>query len=118
MSQSKIYVGNLSYSVGEKELSDHFGQFGAIKELILIKDRETGRSKGFGFVEFNTAAEADKAIQGSQGFDLGGRAMNVNIARERDPNAPRTGGRPGGMRSGRPGGRPGGFGGRRDRDEF
>lgn len=116
MSQSKIYVGNLSYSVGEKDLSDHFAQYGAIKELILVKDRETGRSKGFGFVEFETVDQAQKAIQGSQGFDLLGRAMNVNIARDKDSSAPR---RPGGMRGGRPGGRPGGFGGPRggrDRD--
>lgn len=109
-SGNKIYVGNLSYSVNEEELSDYFQQYGAIKELTLIKDRETGRSKGFAFVEYESQAEAQKAIAGANDHELGGRAMKVNEAQDKERSG---GGRSGGGRpGGRPGGgRPGGFGG-------
>ncbi|OGO94066.1 MAG: hypothetical protein A3F41_04755 [Coxiella sp. RIFCSPHIGHO2_12_FULL_44_14] len=124
-SGSKIYVGNLSYSVDEEQLSDYFKQFGSVKELTLIKDRETGRSKGFAFVEYDSPGDAEKAIREANGHDLGGRAMNVNLARDKDSSGGSGGRRPprhnrngGGGRSG--GGRFSGHGGggHRGRDEM
>ena len=82
MAQSKIYVGNLSYSSAESDLNDYFSQFGAIAEVKLITDRETGRSKGFAFVTFDEPAAAEKAISAANGQDLQGRQIKVNMARE------------------------------------
>ena len=82
--QSKLYVGNLSYSTTEDDLRQLFAQAGQIKEVIVITDRETRRSKGFGFVEMMTQAEAEKAIQLFNNHELQGRRMMVNIARPRE----------------------------------
>lgn len=97
----KLYVGNLPYSVDDEALHQHFAQFGAVDSAKVIMDRETGRSKGFGFVEMADDSAADQAIERGNGVELNGRAINVSEAR---PQAPREGG------GGRGGGR-GGFGG-------
>lgn len=95
----KIYVGNLSYSVDNNELSDMFAAFGAVDSAKVITDRDSGRSKGFGFVEMSTDSEAAQAIEGMNGKEFSGRALNVSEAK---PQAPREGG--GGGRRGFGGG--------------
>jgi cold-inducible RNA-binding protein len=77
----KLYVGNLPYSATESALSDKFSEFGTVESTNLITDRDTGRSKGFGFVEMGTEAEAKAAIATLNGADWDGRPMNVNEAR-------------------------------------
>jgi cold-inducible RNA-binding protein len=104
--ESKLYVGNLPYNITEDELRGLFAQAGEVKEVALITDRATGRSKGFGFVEMATQADAEKAIQMLNNHDLGGRPLKVSMARPRED---RGGG--GGYQSG--GGRRGGRGERR-----
>jgi RNA recognition motif-containing protein len=99
----KIYVGNLSFGVDSDQLSDVFAEFGTVDSANVITDRETGRSKGFGFVEMSTDEEAQAAIQKLNGAELAGRAMNISEAKPQDPR--RSGGGGGG------GGRGGGFGG-------
>lgn len=89
---NKLYVGNLAYSVRDEELNDAFSQFGAVTSAKVMMDRETGRSKGFGFVEMGSDAEAQAAINGMNGQALSGRAIVVNEARPREE-------RPGGFRS-------------------
>ena len=85
-----IYVGNLSYETTEDELRDLFGEFGTIVEVSIIKDRETGRSKGFGFVEMEEDAGAEKAIKELDGNSVNGRNVTVNQARPRnDRSKPR-----------------------------
>lgn len=91
----KLYVGNLPYSVDDEALHNHFAQFGAVDSAKVIMDRETGRSKGFGFVEMADDSAADTAIERANGIELNGRAINVSEAR---PQAPREGG--GGPRRG------------------
>ena len=108
---SKLYVGNLSYSVGNGELEQMFGRFGQVVSAQVIEDRESGRSKGFGFVEMASEAEAQAAIGGLAGREHGGRALTVNEARPREER----GGFGGGNRGGGGGNRGGGGGGRRDR---
>lgn len=103
----KIYVGNLSFSVSEELLNSTFAQFGAVDSAKIITDRETGRSKGFGFVEMATDSDAATAIEKLNGQDLNGRNMNVSEARPQE-DRPRGGGGRGGFGGG--GGR-GGFGG-------
>jgi RNA recognition motif-containing protein len=98
---NKLYVGNLAYSVRDESLQEAFGQFGTVTSAKVMMDRETGRSKGFGFVEMGSDAEAQAAINGMNGQALEGRAIVVNEARPREE-------RPGGFGGG--GGR-GGFGG-------
>lgn len=83
----KLYIGNLSYSVDSAQLSDLFGQAGTVDSSNVIMDRESGRSKGFGFVEMSENSEAQAAIEMFNGKDLGGRAMNVSEAK---PQAPRN----------------------------
>jgi RNA recognition motif-containing protein len=101
---TKLFVGNLDFKVTENDLQDAFAAYGAVVEANLITDRVTGRPRGFAFVTMNSPEEAQKAIDGLNGKDLGGRALNVNVAREREE-------RPGGGGGGR-----GGYGGgRRDR---
>lgn len=78
----KIYVGNLPFSATEAELRELFGQYGAVESVNLITDRETGRPRGFGFVEMGDA-EADAAISALDGQEFGGRTLRVNVARER-----------------------------------
>lgn len=102
---SKIYVGNLPFSATNEQLNEMFSKFGEVASAKIITDRDTGRSKGFGFVEMNSGA--DSAIEKLNGSDMGGRNLVVNEAR---PMEPRTGGfGGGGDRGGRGGG--GGFGG-------
>ena len=101
---NKLYVGNLAYSVRDEDLQQAFAQFGTVSSAKVMMDRDTGRSKGFGFVEMGTDAEAQSAISGMNGQALDGRALVVNEARPREE-------RPGGFGGGRPGGGGGGFGG-------
>jgi RNA recognition motif-containing protein len=102
---NKLYVGNLPYGVRDNDLEQAFGQFGAVASARVMMERDTGRSKGFGFVEMASEAEAQAAIQGMNGQPLGGRSLVVNEARPMEPRPPRTGGYGGGFRS------EGGFGG-------
>ena len=79
-----IYVGNLSYGMSEDELRDAFGAFGEVSSVKILMDRETGRSRGFGFVEMPNKAEAEAAIAQLNGKDVGGRALRINEARPRE----------------------------------
>ena len=103
---SKLYVGNLPYSVQDSDLQQSFGQFGSVSSAKVMMDRETGRSKGFGFVEMGSDAEAQAAISGMNGQPLGGRSIVVNEARPMEARPPRSGGFGGGG-----GGDGGGYGG-------
>ena len=85
----KIYVGNMPYSVTSEDLSDMFKEYGDVGETTLIMDRETGRSKGFAFVEMRSNSEADRAIKGLNGTQLDGRALTVNQARPREERSNR-----------------------------
>jgi len=85
----KLYVGNLSYRMTDADLEAAFAQFGTVSSAKIIMDRETNRSKGFGFVEFDNKSEGEEAIEGLNGKDLEGRSLVVNEAR---PMKPRTGG--------------------------
>ena len=89
---NKLYVGNLPYSVRDSDLEQAFGQFGAVTSAKVMMERETGRSKGFGFVEMGSDAEAQAAINGMNGQPLGGRSVVVNEARPMESRPPRTGG--------------------------
>ena len=106
---NKLYVGNLPYSVRDEDLQQSFGQFGAVTSAKVMMERDTGRSKGFGFVEMGSDAEAQAAITGMNGQPLGGRSVVVNEARPMEARPPRTGGFGGG------GGGYGGGGGGGDR---
>ena len=86
----KLYVGNIAWTVSESELKDAFAKFGAVEEAVIITDRETGRSKGFGFVTFSSDEEANEAVEEMNGKDLGGRRLTVNEARPKEDRAPRT----------------------------
>ncbi len=97
----KLYVGNLPFSATDQILHDTFSQCGKVESAKIIMDRDSGRSKGFGFVEMSTEAEAADAISKFNGADYDGRAMTVNEAK---PMAPRTGGGGGGGRGGFGGG--------------
>ncbi|MFT3813175.1 MAG: RNA-binding protein [Acidovorax sp.] len=120
---NKLYVGNLPYSVRDNDLEQAFGQFGAVTSAKVMMERDTGRSKGFGFVEMGSDAEAQAAINGMNGQPLGGRSIVVNEARPMEPRPPRSGGGGfggggggrgfGGGGGGYGGGREGGFGGGR-----
>lgn len=101
---NKLYVGNLPYSVRDSDLEQAFGQFGAVTSVKVMMERDTGRSKGFGFVEMASDAEAQAAINGMNGQPMGGRSIVVNEARPMEPRPPRSGG--GGF-----GGGGGGYGG-------
>jgi RNA recognition motif-containing protein len=105
-----IYVGNLSYEVSEEDLRQAFEQFGQVASASIIKDKFSGESRGFGFVEMPTSAEAQAAITGLNGKELKGRTLNVNEARPRPEGGGGGGGRRGG---GGGGGRMGGGGGGR-----
>jgi len=102
---NKLYVGNLPYQVRDEDLQQAFGAFGNVNSAKVMMERDTGRSKGFGFVEMGSDAEAQSAINGMNGQPLGGRNLVVNEARPMEPRPPRTGGFGGGRRDG------GGFGG-------
>jgi len=92
----KIYVGNLAYSVTENSLTDLFSQHGTVDSCRLITDRDTGRSKGFGFIEMSTDEEAEGAIASLSGTEHEGRALTVNEARPQEPRAGGFGGGGGG----------------------
>jgi cold-inducible RNA-binding protein len=91
----KIYVGNLSYTLNDQSLMDVFSECGSVQSARVIMDRDSGRSKGFGFVEMATDGEASAAISKLNGFEIAGRAISVSEAK---PMAPREGGRPPRMR--------------------
>ena len=95
---TKLYVGNLSFKTTSDDLRDYFSQAGEVESASVIEDRETGRSRGFGFVEMSSKEEGNAAIQQFNGHEVGGRALNVNEAKPRED---RGGGR-------------GGFGGNRN----
>ena len=108
---NKLYVGNLPYSVRDGDLEQSFGQFGTVTSAKVMMERDTGRSKGFGFVEMASDAEAQAAISGMNGQPLGGRSLVVNEARPMEPRPPRSGGGGGGYGGGGGGGYGGGGGG-------
>lgn len=109
---NKLYVGNLAYSVRDEDLNEAFSQFGAVTSAKVMMDRDTGRSKGFGFVEMGSDAEAQSAINGMNGQALSGRAIVVNEARPREPRPGGFGGGGGrGFGGGGGGGGRGGYGG-------
>ena len=110
---TKLYVGNLSFRTSGEELKEMFGQAGTVESASVIEDRETGRSRGFGFVEMATPEEAAKAIEMFNGKELGGRNLTVNEAK---PKTDRGGGGRGGYGGGGRGGYGGGYGGGHDRD--
>jgi RNA recognition motif-containing protein len=109
MATTKLYVGNLSFQTSSEELQQLFTQAGTVESAAVVEDRETGRSRGFGFVEMASKEEAEKAIEQFNGKDLNGRNLTVNEARPREDRSNRGGG--GGGRGGF-GGRGGGGGGR------
>ena len=102
---NKLYVGNLPYTVRDEDLNQAFSAFGDVASAKVMMERDTGRSKGFGFVEMGSDADAQSAIEGMNGQSLGGRSLVVNEARPMEARPPRTGGFGGGAR------REGGFGG-------
>ena len=102
---NKLYVGNLPYTVRDEDLQQAFGAFGSVNSAKVMMERDTGRSKGFGFVEMGSDAEAQSAIEGMNGQSLGGRSLVVNEARPMEARPPRTGG------FGGPRGGGGGYGG-------
>jgi RNA recognition motif-containing protein len=104
----KLYVGNLPYSATDGKLAEHFAQAGTVESAKVIVDRDSGRSKGFGFVEMSSDSEATAAIEKLNGQMMDGRALNISEAR---PQAPREGGGGGGGRGGFGGGGGGGRGG-------
>src|SRR5688500_17427156 len=107
---TRLYVGNLPYTVSSSELEQMFPAHGTVQSAEVVADRDTGRSKGFGFVEMGSEAEAQAAIAALNGQDSGGRALTVNEARPREDRAGGGGGGRGGFGGGRGGG--GGGGGR------
>jgi cold-inducible RNA-binding protein len=111
--ETKLYVGNLSYSATEEALRDLFAQAGTVSSVTLIKDRDTGRSRGFAFVEMSSQVEAENAISMFNGYSMDNRQLTVNIARPREERGGGGGGF-GGRRGG--GGGYGDRGGSRDRD--
>jgi RNA recognition motif-containing protein len=116
----KLYVGNLPFSVSENDLTELFGQSGQVDSAQIVTDRDTGRSRGFGFVEMNTREAADGAISQFHGYELDGRALVVNEARPKENRGGGFGGGGGrggfGGGGGRDRGRGGFGGGGRDRD--
>jgi cold-inducible RNA-binding protein len=111
---NKLYVGNLPYTVRDGDLQQSFSQFGAVSSAKVMMERDTGRSKGFAFIEMGSDAQAQAAIAGMNGHSLGGRSITVNEARPMEARPPRSGGYGGGGYSGNGyggGGGGGGYGG-------
>jgi RNA recognition motif-containing protein len=106
---NKLYVGNLPYSFRDEDLQQAFSAYGSVSSAKVMMERDTGRSKGFGFVEMGSDAEAQAAIGGMNGQQFGGRGLVVNEARPMEARPPRSGGFGGGAGGGRSGG--GGYGG-------
>jgi len=109
---TNIFVGNLSYQTSQEELEAAFSAYGAVERVSIVRDRDTGQPRGFAFVEMTNANEAASAINGMNGRELNGRALNVNEARPREERGGFGGGRGAGGGGGR-GGRGGGYGGGR-----
>lgn len=105
---NKLYVGNLPYSFRDEDMQQAFSQFGNVSSAKVMMERDTGRSKGFGFVEMGSDAEAQAAIKGMNGQNMGGRDLVVNEARPMEPRPPRSGGG-GGYGGGGGGGNRGGY---------
>ena len=117
MSENRLFVGNLAYQTMENDLQDYFAQAGTVTSVNLMLDKFTGKSRGFAFIEFASADEANKAVEMFQGKDFQGRALTVNIARPKEDRPPRReGGGGGGYRGGGGGGGYRGGGGGRDRE--
>lgn len=108
---NKLYVGNLAYSIRDEDLQDLFAAYGQVQSAKVMMDRDSGRSKGFGFVEMDTAEEAQAAIQGLNEQSVGGRNLAVNIARPREERPRGNFGGGNGGRGGYGGGGGGGYGG-------
>jgi RNA recognition motif-containing protein len=108
----KLYVGNLSFQTSSEDLQQLFSQAGTVESATVVEDRDTGRSRGFGFVEMASKEDGEKAIEQFNGTDLGGRNLTVNEARPREDRG-RSGGGGGGGRGGYGGNRGGGGGGGR-----
>src|SRR5688572_7581781 len=106
----KLYVGNLSFNTSGDDLQELFSQAGTVESATVVEDRETGRSRGFGFVEMSSKEEGQAAIQQFNGKEVGGRALNVNEAKPREERG--GGGNRGGFGGGRNGGGRGGGGSR------
>ena len=92
MSQNKLYVGNLPFDSSEEQISEAFSAHGTVQSVNVITDRETGRPRGFAFVEMSSDTEAQAAVQALDGRDFGGRTLKVNIARPREPRGGDRGG--------------------------
>ncbi len=107
---NKLYVGNLPYSYRDSDMEQAFSQYGTVSSAKVMMERDTGRSKGFGFVEMGSDAEAQAAIEGMNGQQIGGRGLVVNEARPMEARPPRTGGFGGGGGGGGYGGGGGGGG--------
>jgi RNA recognition motif-containing protein len=108
----KLFVGSLSWNTDDRGLHEAFAPFGQVTEAVVITDRETGRSRGFGFVTFEDDEGADKAVAALNNTELDGRTIRVDVAQERDRNrGGGGGGRGGGRRGGGGGGGRGGYGG-------
>ncbi|KAJ3220713.1 Glycine-rich RNA-binding protein 4, mitochondrial [Clydaea vesicula] len=116
---SKVFVGNLSWNTNEESLRSHFSQYGDVTDAVVLTDRETGRSRGFGFVTFSSSEEAEKAVQEMNEQELDGRQIRVNLANERSDRGDRNDGNRdgsrgrGGFNGGARGGRGGSYGGGR-----
>jgi len=115
MSQSKLYVGNMSFDTTETDLRDKFSEFGEVQSVHVVTDRETGRPRGFAFVEMSSDSEAQAAIDAMNGQDFQGRSLNVNVAKPREPRGGGGGGYGGGGGGYGGGGGGGGDGGGRGR---
>jgi len=110
----KLYVGNLSFNTSNQDLTELFGTIGTVESANIIEDRETGRSRGFGFVEMANQADGEKAIAEFNGKEIDGRSLKVNEAKPQERNGGGGGGGRGGFRGGRGGGGGGGgYGGQR-----
>jgi RNA recognition motif-containing protein len=110
---NKLYVGNLSYNTGDQELRDAFSPHGNLVSASVVIDRDSGQSRGFGFVEYQSSEEAQRAVDTMNGANLDGRSLNVNIARPREGGGGGGGGRGGGGGGRDSGGGRGGGGGSR-----
>ena len=90
MNEARLFVGNLSFQTMENDLQEHFSQAGVVASVNLVQDKFTGRSRGFAFIEYGSAAEAMKAVELFHSQEFQGRALTVNIARPKEERAPRS----------------------------